>query len=238
MLRVFESRDALADAAADLIIQVGLRDAAERGEFHLVLAGGDTPKPVYELLADRAEIDRAVWYRAHSWWGDERCVPPDDPDSNYGMARAALLNALKLPEERIHRIPAEAGDLDAACAAYSLAFPERPDMMLLGMGADGHTAAVFPGAPELGEAARRFVPVEGPKPPTYRISASPLVLASARNTLVVVTGAEKAEALERVFAEEGRVKDTPARLVRGAAWFADAPAAERALEHVDDIKAG
>ena len=223
MIKVFPDQGSLSEAAAGRIVKVGRLCLSQRGSFSLVLSGGQTPRMTYRALARTARAERQLWRRTHFFWGDERCVPPDDPQSNYRMAREAMLDALGVPDEQVHRIAAERPDLNEVCTSYGAEFPERPDLLLLGMGADGHVASLFPGSTLLGEARQRFASDRA------RISATPPTIAAACRTILLVAGAEKAPALVRVLAEEGRAEDTPARLVRGACWFVDRSAAEQVI---------
>lgn len=164
---------------------------AGHGRFRIVLAGGTTPLAAYRLLAGAD----AGWPRWEVWFGDERCLPPDDPGRNSLAARLALLERVPIAPRHIHPIPAELGP-EAAAAAYAplvaAAFPF--DLVLLGMGEDGHTASLFPGRPPTGEAL--VIPVrDAPKPPPERVSLTPAALGRCRRMLVLVTGAGKREAL-------------------------------------------
>ena len=180
-----------------------------RAGGHVVLTGGSTPRLAYELAAD-LEPD---WSRVEVWWGDERCVPPDDERSNYGMAREALLERVSHPP-RVHRIR---GELDAAEAAaeYERELGETQlDLVLLGLGPDGHVASLFPGAPTLEERERRVVAAEaGHEPFVPRVTLTLPVLCSGRSVLFLVTGKAKAEAARAAFVEEPSAQ-TPGSLVR------------------------
>ena len=220
MRRDFPDAGSLARAAAAFIVEAGRRAAADRGRFDLVLSGGRAPEAAYRRLAAEYRAD-ALWARTHFWWGDERCVPPSDTASNYRLARRALLKPLGVAAARVHRIEAERAPTVAA-AGYECIFPARPDLVLLGVGADGHTASLFPGSPALREVDSRFVAVEAPVsavPPVRRITITPRVLREAAGVLVLAARRAKRAALARVFDEEGNAAETPARLVRGADWF-------------------
>jgi len=225
MIRVFPDFESLSEAAAEYILSVGRAAAKVRGRFDLVLAGGRTPRRAYEILAERTRDDPAFWRKTHVFWSDERCVGPEHPDSNCRMATCVLRERVEIPEANVHRICAEGPGRAAVAAAYGRIFPATPDLVLLGMGADGHIASLFPGSPALDEHGKRFTISEAPAEPKERITMTPRALAAARNVLVLVSGVEKASALARVFSEEGDVRRTPARLVRGAAWFLDKAAA-------------
>lgn len=198
---------------------------AQRGTCAIALSGGSTPRAVYEQLA-RDELS-VPWEHLEVFFGDERCVPPDDPASNYHMAFDALLRHVPIPRARVHRMPADSADLDAAARAYDALLPERFDVLLLGLGADGHTASLFPGAPTLDERERRVVPAEGPTAPRRRLTITPPVIAAARRTAMIVAGAEKAEIVERVLQGPFDPHALPAQLALGADWFLDRDAAAR-----------
>jgi len=230
MLCEFPDYESLCQAAARNILLIGQRCVAEHGQFELVLAGGETPGRVYAILAERSRENRKLWEYTHVYWGDERCVPPDHEQSNYYMARQAMLDTLRIPASQIHRIPAEDPNSHEAAAIYEAIFPQEPDVLLLGMGAEGHTASLFPGSAALKETRRRFVAVEAPVEPRRRITMTPPAIASAREILVLVSGADKAGALRRVLSTAGDFHQTPARLVRNAVWFVDQDAAKGLTE--------
>jgi 6-phosphogluconolactonase len=154
-IRTFLDLDALAHAAADELSRIARDAIAARGVCHVALSGGSTPKHLFDVLAGRGK-DALPWHAIHLWWGDERTVPPDHPDSNYGMAREHLIAPLALASERIHRMVGE-GDPAIAARAYErellqvVGMPPVLDLVWLGMGPDGHTASLFPGSPGLAE---------------------------------------------------------------------------------------
>jgi 6-phosphogluconolactonase len=200
---VFDDEEAAAAACADRLV-----DAARAG-LEIALTGGSTPRRAYELAAQREQD----WSRAGAWWGDERCVPPDDDRSNYGMAREALLERLSQPP-RVHRIRGELDPAEAA-AEYERELGEtRLDLVLLGLGPDGHVASLFPGAPTLRERERRVVAAEaGHEPFVPRVTLTLPVLCSGRSVLFLVTGESKADAARAAFVEEPSER-TPGSLVR------------------------
>jgi 6-phosphogluconolactonase len=212
--------EAVARHAAEAIARAILA-APPVQPFHLALAGGTTPRRVYELLAAR----ELPWPRVEIWFGDERCVPPDDEQSNYAMARAALLERAQLPPANVHRMRGELADRDAAARAYEAALPARLDLLLLGIGPDGHTASLFPGSSALRERQRRVVAVVGPKPPPNRLTITPPVIAAAARVVVLATGAEKATAVRCAFESGTDPFECPARLLRDAEWHLDRAAA-------------
>jgi 6-phosphogluconolactonase len=199
-LRVFADAQAVARHAADFIAgRIG--DARRDGrDVHIALAGGRTPQRAYELLADI----EGSWKHVHLWLGDERCVPEDHPESNARMVRESLYAHARADPPSLHALPAPEVPEDAAWL-YGLevrsAIPEATfDIVLLGMGPDGHTASLFPGHPALEVALAPCAPVrEAPKPPPQRVTLTLPVLRRARFTLLLVTGAEKREPLARAL---------------------------------------
>jgi 6-phosphogluconolactonase len=200
-LRAFPDAESVARHAAD-VIAGAIGDARRQGlPFHIALAGGQTPRRAYELLA---EIEGS-WKHVHLWLGDERCVAEDDPESNARMVREALCAHARAEPPSLHAVPCVEQPEDAAWLyglQISSQVPEETfDIMLLGMGPDGHTASLFPGHPALAARRAPCVAVRGsPKPPPNRVTLTLPVLCRARTTLLLVTGAEKADALARVRA--------------------------------------
>jgi len=198
-----------ADAAAQLAAE-RLASAARAGG-HIVLTGGSTPRRAYELAAG-LEPD---WSRVEVWWSDERCVPPDDERSNYGMAAAALLGRLSAAPAAVHRMRGELGrDEGAARYERELGDLARFDLVLLGLGPDGHIASLYPDQPTLDETERRAIGAEARLQPFVdRITLTLPLLRAAREVLFLVAGADKAEAARRAFAGEPS-RATPGSLVR------------------------
>ena len=195
---------------------------AERGSCALGLAGGRTPEPVYRELASRLSID---WKRVHVFFGDERAVPPDHPDSNYRVVHLALLSRVPIPSGNIHRMEAERIDREAAAREYERSLPPRLDVLLLGMGSDGHTASLFPGSAALDERHRLVVPVLGAKPPAIRLTITPPVIEAARKVAVIATGKDKALMVARAIEGPLALKAVPVQLARRGVWFVDQAAA-------------
>lgn len=234
-VRVFPDREAIAEAAASTVAATAAAAVRSRGRFHLALAGGSTPLGLYERLA-AAGLDLASW---HLWWGDERFVASDDAKSNYRMAREALLERVTIDAARVHRVETEAGGPDAVAARYARTMAEaeglvtaglpRFDLVLLGMGADGHTASLFPGTAALDESQRTVVAGRVPRLDAVRITVTIPVLNAARAVLFLVAGADKAATVARVLEGGGRGIPLPAARVRPTAgevsWFLDRDAA-------------
>lgn len=196
-----------------------------RGHCALALAGGSTPRRVYERLAVPPLREEVDWERVAIFFGDERSVPPDHEDSNYGMAAAALLRHVPIPEASIHRMEAERADRDAAARDYARLLPESLDVLVLGMGGDGHTASLFPHSDALAEAARRVVPARSPAPPHDRLTITPPVIRAAEVVIVLVAGTAKAGILARALEGSSTSAELPIRIVTGGTWVVDRDAA-------------
>jgi 6-phosphogluconolactonase len=232
IIEVFPNPEALTQAAAERITDLLLQTLQEKQRATLVLTGGKTPKPVYGLLATAPYSTRIDWKRVHFFWGDERCVPPESPESNFGMAREALISKIDPPPANVHRMR---GELDAQKAAdlYEQEilgiFPGTGipsfDLVLLGMGADGHTASLFPGTQwdEKKFVIANRIPQSGAK----RVSMTPLILNAAAKTVFLVAGRNKATALACVL--EDSACDYPAARIRASqgrlVWMVDSSAA-------------
>ncbi len=205
----FAGRMALEHAAARFILEAAAHAIAARGAFLLVLAGGHTPRNVYQALCS-ADTDWSAW---HIYFGDERCLAADDPERNSGAAHAVWLAHVAIPSRQIHAIPAELG-AEAAAARYAqdLAAVGEFDLVLLGLGEDGHTASLFPGQAwgEAEDAPPVLAVHNAPKPPGDRVTLSARRLSETRSALFLVTGAAKNEAMKRFRAGE-RI---PARAIR------------------------
>ncbi|MFC1735453.1 6-phosphogluconolactonase [Candidatus Hydrogenedentota bacterium] len=217
MVYTFPDSDTLSEGAASHIAELASATFERCGRFSLVLSGGKTPSGTYRVLARK--LTSSQWNMVHVYWGDERCVPPSSVDSNYRMAQRSLLDIACIPSSQVHRIEAEDPDSANAAERYDEIFPERPDLLVLGVGSDGHTASLFPKSPLLHEEHARFAPVQAPVDPRKRISLAPLGIKSASNILVLVSGEGKADAVKRVFHKQGDIFETPARLVTDAVWF-------------------
>jgi 6-phosphogluconolactonase len=209
--------------------------ARSRGRFSVALSGGSTPAGVYRLLAEEPFADRIPWSDVHIFWGDERCVPPNDPGSNYRLAQEALLSRVPIPADNIHRIRGEV-DPSTAARVYDAALQDffcgprsRFDLVLLGLGTDGHTASLFPGSSALEETEQLAEAVVGAYEgrPAQRVTLTLPAINSAREALFLVSGAAKAGIVRAVL--EGSEPDLPARRVRLTAgrltWLLDADAA-------------
>jgi 6-phosphogluconolactonase len=227
--RAFDDAEALAQHATRWLCAFAQRS---NGPFAVSLSGGSTPRRLYELLA-QADVP---WDRVHWFWGDERFVPPDHADSNYRMAREALLARAPVPSANIHAIPTEGLSPEEAASAYERTLQrfygadvlvrERPlfDVTLLGLGEDGHTASLFPGHPALGEERRWVLAVRGARKEA-RITLTYPALQASRETAFLVTGAAKKDALARARAGDRTIPAGRLRPVGGLHWFIDRAAA-------------
>jgi 6-phosphogluconolactonase len=226
---------ALAEAAADRIVAAARNAIRRRGRCLLALSGGSTPRLVCPLLTSPPRIEQVDWSRVEFFWGDERAVPPDHPESNFGLARTELLDHIPgVRPAAIHRMPADAPDHEAAAARYEAelgrAFGVRPgtsrrprfDLIWLGMGPDGHTASLFPGATILTERRRWVLPATAPTTAAVagRMTFTLPLINAARTVLFVVAGSDKAAALRSVRSGS---RDLPAARVRAAStlWLVD-----------------
>jgi 6-phosphogluconolactonase len=237
-LRRLTTPQDLFQAAAEEVLRAATDAVEQRGRFTIALSGGSTPKNLYTLIAANASSS-LPWERMFFFWGDERHVPPDDPDSNYRMAKEALLSKIPLPPANIFPVPADNPDAAAAAEAYeqtlrkffALAPGEIPrfDLILLGMGPDGHTASLFPETPALQEKERLVVANWVEKLKTSRITFTLPVLNAARGVAFLVSGIDKAAVLHEVLEGNAPPEKYPSKLVRPhdgkLIWFVDRAAA-------------
>ena len=205
-------------ATAAAYIAHKLRAMGELETISIGLSGGRTPGPIYRRLAAWPDLP---WARTQIFFADERAVPATDPASNYRLAREGLLDRIPITPEAVHRMEAERPDLDRAAEEYDQRLPPRLDLLILGIGEDGHTASLFPGSTAVMEDTRRVVPVEGPHEPRHRITITPPVIGSARLVVVLAQGAAKAEAVNLALVKAGTPERCPARLARHGVWILD-----------------
>ncbi|MGH7256600.1 MAG: 6-phosphogluconolactonase, partial [Nitrospirales bacterium] len=239
-LRIMDDPPELAREAADLFVWLAEQAVETTGQCRLALSGGSTPKLLYAELAGPAFRSRLDWTGLEFYFGDERCVPPDHPESNFALAEKDLFRPLKVEATRIFRMPGEVADPERGADHYAALLrrqfqaspPAVPvfDIILLGLGADGHTASLFPESDTLRESSRLVRPAVSPQGVRQRLTLTLPVLNQARTVLFLVSGAAKARAVAAVL-EDHAAKDTqwPARLVRPAkgrlVWILDRPAA-------------
>ncbi len=247
LVKVFDNKELLSSAAASFVAETANTAVKSNGSFTLLLAGGGTPRTLYQLLATESYAARMPWNRTHLFWGDERFVPPDHPESNYGMAHRALIEHVPLPPENVHPVPTlDYPDVQSAADAYDQVlrdivnkndneckvitgnFP-RFDLVLLGMGTDGHTASLFPGCEAaLRENSRLAVAVKAPPgyETTERVTVTLPVLNGASAVLFLAAGSEKRQVLDCVLNDPGQARRKyPAAMVRPVngrlLWYLD-----------------
>lgn len=231
-IHIFKDLPALSQAAAQLFIDCANQAIAARGQFLVALSGGGTPTATYRLLVD-APID---WTRVHVFWGDERCVPVSDPGNSYAQARDVLLAHVPIPAGNIHRVESE---LEPAAAAQAYAATLRGfgspwprfDLILLGMGDDGHTASLFPGSPADETEPVIAVTAHYQDRPANRVSLTPRVINDARQVIFLVSGPSKSETLASVLNGDYHPDALPAQRIRPSdgtlTWLVDAVAGSK-----------
>ncbi len=237
-IAIYDDKHTLSQHAAEYIMRIAKESIALHGRFTFALTGGTTPGEVYRLLASEPIQSQIDWQLVHIFWGDERCVPHNNPESNFYLAQEALLDNTAIPKSQIHPMPADQFDRDAASQAYTIEMQQAfgtngiPsfDLIHLGMGPEGHTASLFPHQASLHEKHRLVMPVSVPKPPPDRLTFTPPLLNAARNVLFLVTGSEKADALHAVLEGEYQPDEYPAQIVHppngDVVWMLDKAAAQ------------
>jgi 6-phosphogluconolactonase len=232
-IKVLPDPAAVAAEAAERVVRAADEAIALAGRFSFVLAGGSTPKALYELLAGDDFRNRIDWPNVEIYFGDERTVPPDHKDSNYGMARVAMLSKLPIPQANVHRMRGEI-DPEEAAKEYGLLLKEKfgdggPDLVLLGMGDDGHTASLFPGTSALSETKHRAFANPVPQLNTTRLTMAAPFINRAREVIVTVTGANKASRLAEVLEGPRDPERLPVQLIQPTSgkltWLIDTAAA-------------
>ena len=245
-IRIFHDVENLSRAAANLFAEQAAESIRERDRFLVALNGGNTPMRLFQLLETDFR-EQVNWSKVHIFWGDERCVPPEDPGSSYGQARDVLLSRVPIPDSNIHRImgdpstrsgqrlgPAEASkEYSLVLKAFSsppLDWP-RFDLVYLGMGEDGHTASLFPGSPV--DVAESVIPVTAQYQdrPANRVTLTPVVFNSARKVVFMVTGEKKANILAEVLSDRYNPEQYPAQRINPKVgeliWLVDEEAASK-----------
>lgn len=235
-VHIFQDLEALSQSAAGLFVEQAQKSIGKRGRFLTALNGGGTPKRLFQLLAtdERLNMD---WSRTHVFWGDERCVPPDDPESSYGMAQDILLSHVEIPDENVHRVQGERTPDEAAkdYAAVLKRFASPPlewpsfDLVLLGMGEDGHTASLFPGSPLDFPGATAAVTAHYQDRPASRVTLTTQVINSARMVIFMAAGENKSETLSIVLGDKKQLELYPAQRIQPEhgrlIWLVDEAAA-------------
>ncbi len=241
-LRILEDPEDLARAAAELFAALAADAIARRGRFAVALAGGSTPKRLYQMLADDVHRKQIDWSRLEIFWNDERAVPPDHPESNYKMAWDALLSRVPVVEARVHRMPSEATDADQAALDYQRRIarvfgvdldgpPPIFDLILLGIGEDGHTASLFPYTAAIEETFRWVVANHVVQRAMHRLTMTLPILNRAAQVVFLVTGEGKASVVSEILEGPPDALRLPSQAVQPCNgqlhWFLDRPAAGR-----------
>ncbi|HLX57367.1 MAG TPA: 6-phosphogluconolactonase [Ktedonobacteraceae bacterium] len=238
-IAIYPDLATISQQAAAYIMRIINEAIVTRGRFAIALSGGNTPKELYGLLGSEPYKSQIDWQLVDIFWSDERCVPPDDAESNYNMAHEVLLSHIPIPAAQVHRMPADQPDRDAASLAYTQEMQRvfgtngipGFDLLQLGMGPEGHTASLFPHQPSLHETERLVMPVSVPKPPPDRLTFTPPILNAARNVLFLATGADKADALHAIIEGEHNPDEYPAQIVRPpkgeVTWMVDSAIAQK-----------
>ncbi len=233
-LQVCRDAAGVAAALADYFLDIGQTALTDRGSFHVALSGGNTPRAAFELLACEPRSVEISWSDVSIYFGDERCVPPDDEQSNFRMASETFLDAVPIPPANVHRMrgeidPSEAAKQYADQLRTNLGSTPRFDLIMLGMGPDGHTASLFPGTPPATDSSALVRAVYAKSQMMWRITITPDVINAARNVIVALEGSSKAEAFAAVY--DGPLDTTtyPAQIVDPRngrlIWLADEAAA-------------
>jgi 6-phosphogluconolactonase len=213
--------EAISREAANYVVRVAQAAIAERGQFSFALSGGTTPGKFYALLTQEPYRSQINWNSVQIFWSDERCVPAEDPQSNFYLAQEVMLSKLNLRANQIHRMPADRPDREQAAADHAEEIRKvldgNPlptfDLIQLGMGPEGHTASLFPHQAALHEQTRLVLPVSVPKPPPDRLTFTPPLLQAARHILFLATGGDKAEALHAILEGPDQPDEYPAQFI-------------------------
>lgn len=242
IVRQMGDAEQVSRAAAEEFVRLARSAIVARGRFTVTLSGGSTPRRLYELLAEAPFRGRVDWPNLEFFWGDERAVPPDHKDSNFRMTHEVLLRRIEISDAQVHRLQAEREDRDAAARDYEAEIarvfgvpggtePPAFDLVLLGMGPDGHTASLFPHTSALKETARWVVANHVPKLASYRLTLTPVILNRAACVMFLVAGDDKAAVLGEVLGGKHDPERLPSQLISPVAgrllWLIDRAAASR-----------
>lgn len=232
---VFPDRQSLAEGVCQRLVEMVQEAIDRQGRCAVTLSGGTTPRAVYARLAEKPFRSQISWSKLHLFWGDERGVPPDHPESNYRMAKETMLSHVPIPEKNVHRVPAELPPREAAqqyekeLKAFFAQKPPAFDLILLGLGTDGHTASLFPYSRILAETGKWVAAGYASEKLGWRISLTLPIFNAAKQVYFVVSGKNKAEVIKKVFDLEKPDPALPASLVHpssgGLSWLLDADAA-------------
>jgi 6-phosphogluconolactonase len=235
MIRIYADPESLSHAAAELFAAEARQAVTDRGRFTVALSGGETPRRTYELLAQETFRDLVPWQNTHIFWGDERCVPANDLRNNARMAQQALLDHVPLPQHQVYPMicngsPQEAAaKYEALLRGYFATAPPCFDLILLGLGENGHTASLFPGTSVLDEQQRWVADLYVAEEGLHRLTLTTPVINQAARVVFLVSGSDKAHILRRAVAETQDSSDIPARIIKPTdgelLWLVDREAA-------------
>ncbi len=220
MIQVYPDLESLSRAAAKLFARQSRQMVRAQGRFSVALSGGHTPERTYQFLAQQPLRDQVPWAQVHVFWGDERCVPPDDPQSNARMARQALLDQVPIPAAQIHPIPCTqtprqaAEEYEALLRSFFAGGPPRFALVFLGLGENGHTASLVPGTPVVEERERWVAEVYVPEQAMWRVTLTAPLINQAAVVAFLVAGAAKAQVLQRVLEGPFDPHSLPAQLIQ------------------------
>lgn len=235
-INIFPDPNTLADAVADRFINTSQSSILATGRFNVALAGGSTPQAAYHRIASRGKKELVNWSLVQIFWGDERCVPPEHPESNYRMAYEALLDHIPIPVENIHRmagewLPFEAANHYQEILESNLGPSQRFDLVILGMGIDSHTASLFPGTAALRKTSRWVKANYVDKLAAWRLTLTPSIINQARNIVFLISGENKAEALHHVISGKFQPHQYPSQFIKPTSgkiyYYIDTGAAKR-----------
>lgn len=241
-VHVFNDMAEIARGFFDLIAEEMIATMTSGQNYHLCLSGGSTPLKMFEHLRV-LPLNKMKWDHFHVYWGDERCVPPVHPESNYGNARKAIIDFMHIPESNIHRIIGENDPVkeslryEKELTEYLPTFSGIPcfDLVILGLGEDGHTASIFPGQEDLLISDHLVKPSINPNNEQNRITLTPKIINNSKNIIFLVTGASKASIIEEIITEQGNYKNYPASIIRPAngylLWYLDAEAGKYLMKN-------
>jgi len=234
-VRIYNDIISLSQAAANAIYNIAVTAIAEHGKFNIALSGGSTPKSLFKVLATRYQQEFS-WEQTQIFWSDERCVPPESPDSNYYLAKTTLFDHIAIPPSNIYRVKGEI-EPQAAAAEYeeilkqALSALPRFDVILLGMGDDGHTASLFPGTTALKVHDRLVIENFVPTKDMWRITFTDVTINAAANIMFLISGRDKTDRLQQVLEGQYQPDTLPAQLVKpkngNLIWFIDESAAAK-----------
>jgi 6-phosphogluconolactonase len=244
MIQVCNDSEALSEAVARLFVKQSRHAVQVQNRFSVALAGGHTPERTYQILSRPPFHDQVPWAKVHVFWGDERCVPPDDPHSNAHMAHQALLDHVPIPPDQVHPIrrvqnPQQAAEeYECLLRDFFASRSPRIDLVLLGLGENGHTASIFPGTPAVDEQEHWVIAAFVAEQAMWRITMTPLLINQAAKVIFLVAGTAKARVLQRVLDGPFEPNNLPAQLIQPVNGSLDWIVDEEAYQALIETKGG